>query len=411
METSIVVRGLGKKFRQYHSDRPIRLSEIFVKGPKKIKPKKIVWGLRNVSFEIKTGKIMGVIGRNGSGKSTLLRLIGGVYLPDEGFVRVKGRIGALLDLGTGFHFDLTGKENIYISGVIAGLSRKTIRERFGSIVEFSELEEYINYPLRTYSSGMIMRLAFAVAVHIEPEILIIDEVLAVGDLSFQSKCLQKLYQFKKKGCTIFLVSHDLEKVENFCDEVLWLQDGKVASKGNPKDTVTKYSSLMARETQKHTGLKKAAEKKSSHSNLILEKNRFGSLEAEITNVKILDSNGYATSVIHNGASLSVEIEYSSNKVIYSPIFGVDISQEDNMVYLSLNTISTGQAIDKIQNKGKITLHIERLDLNSGKYFLSVGIYEKNWSYAYDFHWKVYSISIQSNFNMTGIIAPPHRWIM
>ena len=226
METSIVVRGLGKKFRQYHSDRPIRLSEIFVKGPKKIKPKKIVWGLRDVSFEIKTGKIMGVIGRNGSGKSTLLRLIGGVYLPDEGFVRVKGRIGALLDLGTGFHFDLTGKENIYISGVIAGLSRKTIRERFRSIVEFSELEEYINYPLRTYSSGMIMRLAFAVAVHIEPEVLIIDEVLAVGDLSFQSKCLQKLSQFKKKGCTIFLVSHDLEKVENFCDEVLWLQEGK-----------------------------------------------------------------------------------------------------------------------------------------------------------------------------------------
>ena len=187
--------------------------------------------------------------------------------------------------------------------------------------------------------------------------------------------------------------------------------GKIASKGNPKDTVTKYSSMMARETQKHTGLKKAAEKKSSHSNLILEKNRFGSLEVEIANVRILDSSGSPTSVISNGASLSVEIEYYSKEVIYSPIFGVDIGQEDNMVYLSLNTISTGQTIDKIQNKGKITLNIERLDLNIGNYFLSVGIYEKNWSYAYDFHWKVYSISIQSKFNMTGIISPPHRWVI
>ena len=411
MEKSIVVHGLGKKFRQYHADRPRRLSEIFVKGPKKIRPKKIIWGLRNVSFEVKTGKIMGVIGRNGSGKSTLLRLIGGVYLPDEGSVRVKGRIGALLDLGTGFQSDLTGKENVYISGVIAGLSRKTIRKRFESIVDFSELEQYIDYPLRTYSSGMIMRLAFAVAVHIEPEVLIIDEVLAVGDLSFQNKCLQQLSQFKKKGCTIFLVSHDLEKVENFCDEVLWLQDGKIAAKGNPKDTVTKYFSSMAKETQKQTLLKKATEKKSSNSKLILEKNRFGSLEAEITNVRILDSSGYPTSVISNGAPLSVEIEYYSNKVIYSPIFGVDINQENNMVYLSVNTISTGQTINKIQNKGKITLHIDRLDLNSGEYFITVGIYEKNWSYAYDYHWKVYAISIQSKFNLAGIISPPHRWII
>lgn len=411
MGKSIVAQGLGKKFRKYHADRPYRLSEIITKGPKKLKPEKIFWGLRNVSFDMKAGQIMGVIGRNGSGKSTLLRLIGGVFRPDEGTVRVKGRIGALLDLGAGFQDDLTGKENVYISGVISGLSRKRIRKRFESIIDFAELEQYINYPLRAYSSGMIMRLAFAVAIHIEPEILLIDEVLAVGDLAFHDKCLKQLAKFKEKGCTIFLVSHNLAQIQNFCDEVLWLNNGQIADQGNPKDTVTKYSSAMIRETQKRTLSKKITEKNSSNSNLILNKNRFGSLEAEIVNVKFLDASGYPTSEINNGAPLSVEIEYYSKKVIYSPIFGVDINQKNSELYLSANTVSTGLPIDKIQNKGKITLHIERLDLNGGKYSISIGIYEKNWSYAYDFHWQVYSISVRSQLNAKGIISPPHRWVI
>ena len=249
MGNPIVVRGLGKKFRKYNIDRPRTLREFIIKGPKKIKPDKEFWGLRNVEFDVKPGQIMGVIGRNGAGKSTLLRLIGGVLRPDEGTVNVKGRIGALLELGTGFQPDLSGKENVYINGVLSGLSHKEINRQFESIVDFAEIDQFIDYPLRTYSSGMLMRLAFAIAIHIKPEILLIDEVLAVGDMSFRNKCIQRLAKFKEQGCTIFIVSHDLQQIDSFCDEVLWLNSGQISDMGDPKKVIMNYRSEMQKETR------------------------------------------------------------------------------------------------------------------------------------------------------------------
>jgi lipopolysaccharide transport system ATP-binding protein len=215
-------------------------------------PVEYLWALRDVSFTVPSGCMLGVIGPNGAGKSTLLRLIGGVGKPDEGSVVVRGRVGALLDLGAGFHPDLTGRENIFVSGVISGLTRHEVAERFDSIVDFSELEEFIDSPIHTYSSGMNMRLAFAIAVHTEADIFLIDEVLAVGDISFQQKCLKRIKQFKSQGCAVILVSHDEARIEEFCDEALWLKSGHVMTQGVPSLIVSQYVADMTKDAMRHT---------------------------------------------------------------------------------------------------------------------------------------------------------------
>ncbi|MEP6773975.1 MAG: ABC transporter ATP-binding protein, partial [Chloroflexota bacterium] len=238
MTKVITVRGLGKEFRRYHSNRPITLQEAVVRaGVRRLASVEKFWAVRGVSFEAHQGQMIGMIGRNGAGKSTLLRLIGGVGSPDEGSVNVTGRIGALLDLGVGFHPDLTGRENVFVGGVIAGLTRREVAQRLEAIVDFAELEEAIDSPLRTYSSGMTLRLAFSVAVHTDPDIRLIDEVLAVGDVSFQQKCLQKIDNFKSQGGTVLLVSHDIDLVRRLCDEALWLDAGKVVAQGSPEVVV------------------------------------------------------------------------------------------------------------------------------------------------------------------------------
>lgn len=240
MKDRIVVENLGKKFRRYRADRPYTLMEAVLAGLRRIKPIDYFWALRHLTFSIPHGHMVGVIGPNGAGKSTLLQLIGGVGRLDEGHIETCGQVGALLDLGAGFHPDLTGRENIFISAVIAGLTRREVRDRFDSIVDFSELEHFIDSPLRTYSSGMKMRLAFSVAAHVRPEILLIDEVLSVGDLSFQKKSFERITDFKARGCTIILVTHDHEVVREICDEVIWINSGRMIQHGPPDQVVDQY---------------------------------------------------------------------------------------------------------------------------------------------------------------------------
>lgn len=240
MDASVVIRGVGKQFSRYHLDRPRTLHETLTRGLRRLHPVEKFWALRDVTLSIAPGRTIGLIGANGSGKSTLLRLIGGVGRPDEGAIEVYRRMGALLDLGAGFHPDLTGRESVFVNGVIGGLTRREVAQRFDAIVAFSELEPFIDNPMRTYSSGMQMRLGFAIAVYAEPEILLIDEILSVGDHSFQRKCLERIARFKAEGCTIILVSHDLEVVREVCDEVLWLDGGLVKSHGRPNDVADQY---------------------------------------------------------------------------------------------------------------------------------------------------------------------------
>jgi lipopolysaccharide transport system ATP-binding protein len=240
VEDAILVDGLGKRFRRSNPARPHTLQEAFVRGLGGIGRQGEFWALQDLTFRVAPGRTMGVIGRNGAGKSTLLRLLGGVAPPDAGTLRVHGRVGALLDLGAGFHPDLTGRENLLVGGVIGGLTRREVVARFDSMVSFAELEASIDYPLRTYSTGMQMRLAFSVAVHMQPEVLLVDEVLAVGDVAFQQKCLERIRLFRAEGCTIVIVSHDAAMVQTFCDEALWLSDGRIAALGPAGEVVARY---------------------------------------------------------------------------------------------------------------------------------------------------------------------------
>jgi lipopolysaccharide transport system ATP-binding protein len=243
----IRVTGLGKTFRRFHPDRPSTIQEAVAKGMHGISRLRSVerfWALKDVSFDVDAGRTVGLIGANGSGKSTLLRLIGRIGRPDTGRIEVRGRIGALLDLAAGFHPDLTGRENAVLAGILNGLTRRQLLERLDSIVAFAEVEDALDSPMRTFSSGMQMRLAFAVAVHTNPNILLIDEVLSVGDLAFQRKCLGRIDEFKADGCSILLVSHETSTIEELCDEAIWLDSGKLMAKGAAGDVVQKYTEFM-----------------------------------------------------------------------------------------------------------------------------------------------------------------------
>ena len=412
MPDAIVVQDLSKSFRRYDTDRPRTLKEAFLHGLgslRRLAPKEPFWALRDVSFSVAPGRMVGVIGPNGAGKSTLLRLVGGVGRPDEGEVTAHGRIGALLDLGVGFHPDLTGRENVFVNGVIAGLTRNKVARRFDSIVEFAELEPFIDSPLRTYSTGMQMRLGFAVAVHTDPEILLIDEILAVGDLAFQRKCLDRIAQFKAAGCTILLVSHDANAIQQLCDETLWLRRGQLVAYG-PADVVTsQYVAEMSAETRRRTPTTRPALRTPAGTELRVNENRFGSLEMEIVAARLLDPAGLPVTELDSGDPLRVEIEYRAPEPIQAPIFGVTISQEDGFICYDTSTATTGISLPAIHGPGCITFQIDRLDLIGGQYYVDVGTYEREWAYAYDYHWHVYPLLVHSTGGEKGVLHPPHRW--
>ena len=238
---AIEVKGVAKRYRVHHAHRPRTLHEALSRGFRRLAPTESFWALRDVNLEVPHGSSLGLIGANGAGKSTLLRLMAMVGRPDAGTIHVHGRMAALLDLGAGFHDDLTGRDNVMVAGVISGLTRSEVRRRFDEIVEFSELSEFIDNPLRTYSTGMRLRLAFSVAITIEPEILVVDEVLAVGDRRFQQKCVDRISALRQRGCSLVLCSHDLGLAGSLADSIAWLERGLVRRVGPSSEIVAEYS--------------------------------------------------------------------------------------------------------------------------------------------------------------------------
>jgi lipopolysaccharide transport system ATP-binding protein len=352
--------------------------------------------------------MVGVIGSNGAGKSTLLRLIGGVGHPDEGTVLAAGRIGALLELGTGFHPELTGRENVFVSGVISGLLRSEVAERFDDIVAFAELESFIDSPLRTYSTGMRMRLAFAVAIHIEPDILLVDEVLAVGDIAFQRKCLDRIARFQANGCAILLVTHDLSLVRELCDEVIWLHRGKIMARGPAQVIASEYTADMLAESKMRTPADHPPIVTPSGTVLQVMENRFGSLDISIERVVLSDMLNRPITSINSGGAVRVTITYHSNRPIPDPIFGLTISDKDGVVCYDESIAGNMLGVDTAVGQGQVAVDFERLDLSDGTYFFDVGIYERDWSHAYDYHWHVYPLRVFSD-SASGMLWPPHHW--
>lgn len=400
MQNAIIVEGLGKEFARYNAKRPHTIMEAALAGLRNMKPQGRFWALRDVSFTVAPGRMLGIVGKNGAGKSTLLQLIGGVGSLTEGRVQVNGRIGALLDLGVGFHPELTGRENVFVAGVVAGLTRKEVARRFDSIVEFAELWKSIDNPVRTYSSGMQMRLGFAVAVHTDPEVLLIDEFLSVGDLAFQSKCLQRIDEFKARGCAIILISHKANQIEEFCDEAMWLQQGRIFAQGDPKTIVREFVTQMRSETEKRTAMPTAGPRKTGVEMRINE-NRLGSLEVEITGVQLRESE------MNSGEPLCVEIFYQAEQAVYAPAFRLTIVTEEGQSLFDAE-IETKEQLPVLTGKGQVKLNIDRLDLGAGKYFVNVGVYEQNWAYAYDYHSYLYPLQVRSATS-SQILCPPYRW--
>jgi lipopolysaccharide transport system ATP-binding protein len=409
LEPVVKVQGLSKRFYKADPHRPRTLQAFVLQRVRNLRGgrgQNAFWALDGVTFQVEPGKMLGIIGRNGAGKSTLLRLLGGVGQPDAGQVHLDGRIGALIDLGAGFHPDLTGVENIYLNGVIAGLTRREVADRYEKIVEFAELEGFIYSPLRTYSTGMQMRLAFSVAIHTSPSILLIDEVLAVGDMAFQHKCLERISQLRQSGCAILLVSHDASLVRRMCDEALWLDRGKVMALGPAPYVVEQYRTAMQHATR---SLTPSVEEESPVGNLRLGHNRLGSQEMVIEGVQLLDENGSQAEVLPSGGGLVIVLQYYAPQPVEGPIFGVTLSQGEDSLLYDTSTESGGLSLPLVQGRGEIVLTLERLDLAPGVYNLDVGVYRSDWEYAYDYHYQAYSFTIEAPPGEKGLLRPPHHW--
>lgn len=402
MNALVTVNGLGKTFASRPpSAKRFHLADILWK-PSRCEP---FWALHNVSFEVAASEMMGIVGSNGAGKSTLLRMLGGIGKPTTGTLRMNGRIGALLDLGGGFQGDLTGRENSMLASVVAGLLKDEAVERLPEIFRFAEMEDFIDAPVRTYSSGMTMRLAFSVAVHARPEIMLVDEYLAVGDLAFQAKCNARIAKLREAGCAIVLVSHSMDQIRDHCDRALWLRQGTVVACDAAKAIAAYYEQEM-REGSLRKTTKISPCKSFIGAELLPKENRFGSMELEIADVML-----HPECVLGCGDPLAIEIGYTCQSIIKSPIFSVSITRPDGTVCFDTNTQAARIPIEQVDRDGRIKLNINRLDIVPGIYFVNVGVFETSWSHAYDFHWHAYQIHVEGGSAHKGILAPPCRWEM
>lgn len=420
----ILVEHVGKRFRRYHKERPATIQELVAKGIRRSTHVEYFWGVRDVSFQVTAGKTVGIVGSNGSGKSTLLRLIGGVGRPDTGRIDVRGRVGALLDLGAGFHPDLTGRENALLAGILNGLTRRELLAQFDSIVSFAEIEKAIDSPVRTYSSGMQMRLAFSVAVHTRPDVLLIDEVLAVGDAKFQRKCLERILHFKETGCSILLVSHVARVVDELCDEAVWLNRGDLMVHGPTADVMAQYTAHLTEDrgdtppTPSNDAPPEEPADAPAQPPIIVQSpggtrvrvdaERFGSMELAITSARVLDVHGQAITEVHPGQPVTIALEYVANTPLVAPIFGVTILRADGTVMCAFGSQSV-TAVREISGAGRIAVHIDRLDLNSGPYMVGTVCYAQDWAYVLDLQPSLCSFVVPAGGPKYALLDVPHHW--
>jgi len=408
---AIKAENLTKIFRKYSTKhRFLTFKSALVKGSlfKDLKPEETVTALKDVNFQVEKGITLGIIGENGSGKSTLLKIIAGITKPTSGKVVTNGRISALIELGAGFHPEITGRENVYINGIMLGLSKKEISEKFDEIVKFAELEDFIDAPVKTYSSGMYMRLGFAVAINVNPDILLVDEVLAVGDASFVPKCLDRINDFRRRKKTIIFVSHDLSTVERICDKVMWLKKGEIQMIGEPKRVVDAYLQDIAEKQEESLEVR--------HKELDLEKKweeekrekRWGKREIEIKSVKLRDLHGKEKFVFSPDEGMIIEMEVETKSNIEDFVFGIGIFNSEGVCCFGTNTHLEDYTPVSFKGKGKVIFKIDKLNLINGTYYLDVATHKRD-GYPYDYHKSLYSFAITSRNKSIGVYCPSHSW--
>jgi ABC-type polysaccharide/polyol phosphate transport system ATPase subunit len=390
--SAVSVENVWKYFRLYHEKNQY-LKSTLLRGRRARYDE--FWALKGVDFEIPFGSTFGIIGSNGSGKSTLLKCLAGILSPDKGSVSCNGRMAALLELGAGFHPDLSGRENIYLNGAILGMTRSEIDRKLEEIIDFSGLEKFVDTPVKNYSSGMVVRLGFAVATNVDPEILIIDEVLAVGDESFQHRCHEKIESFRQEGRTIILVSHGLMQVAQLCSTVAWLEKGVIQEIGPSYEVIGKYAG------QSHDAAPKVEGEIGE---------RWGSHEAEITRAEFVTADGVPVHVLKTGEPISLQIDYTAHMPIKEPVFGIRITHLHGTNVWGSNTKRMGFQPATLNNSGTITLNIPELPILAGTYDLTVALTDQHETYEYD-HWerRVRFDVVQYNSFDEGLIQINANW--
>jgi ABC-type polysaccharide/polyol phosphate transport system ATPase subunit len=393
-DPAVRVTSVGKRFRILH------------RGPAGLKDRALawvrggnveyeeLWALREVSLEVRSGEMLGIIGANGSGKSTLLQVLAGIYEPDAGSVTVHGRLRALLELGTGFNPELSGRENVFLNGSLLGLARADIRSRFDQIVGFAEIERFIDMPLKTYSSGMQLRLAFATAAHFDPEVLVLDEVLAVGDDAYQRKCLARVREIREGGAAIVFISHDMTVVEQMCDRVAVLDQGRIVDRGKPVEVVGRYRAAQAAKTVGRASSR-----------------RWGTGEARFTSITLRVDGSPPAQAFKTGDRLTIRMEYEASRRVDQPIIGLAIRTEEGSLVTGPNTKMCGAAIEALEGRGALEYTVPRLPLLPGVYVLAVSIYDQQLLTAYD-HWEgclEFLVTSEGTRERFGVVSFEGRW--
>lgn len=408
-EIAIEVKNITKSFKVYY-DKGKELKEKMLFWKRNRYEDRVV--LNDISFTVRRGEAIGLVGKNGCGKSTTLKMLTRIIYPDKGSITMNGRVSSLIELGAGFHPDMTGRENIYTNASIFGLSRKEIDSRLDAIIEFSELGDYIDNPVRTYSSGMYMRLAFSVAINVDADILLIDEILAVGDANFQTKCFNKIREIKGNGTTIVIVSHSLGQIEQICDRSIWIKEGRIQREGDPKSVHLEYLDYMnnerisdeerARLNQQliESGLKKDTENE--------EKERFGSGNARYTSVKLLDDEGNEKGMFKPGENITVALGYHVNNPVENVILGVKIYRIDGVYAYGTDTRIDKFDLFELTKDGTLSIEFCDIPLIKGQYYIDISI-EYAEGLPEDYLKHAAKFEILSNLEDMGVAIVPHKW--
>jgi ABC-type polysaccharide/polyol phosphate transport system ATPase subunit len=395
-DPAIAVRDASKVYRRYARPAHGTLKSALLGGGRSRSRDGGVVALEDVSFSVAPGETLGVVGANGSGKSTLLKLLAGIVRPTRGTVSVRGRLAALLELGAGFHPEISGRENVEITGLLLGLTRREIAERFDAVVRFAEVEEFLDAPVKTYSSGLAVRLGFAIAAHSDPDVLLVDEVLAVGDEAFSHRALEKFSEFERAGKTLVVVSHDLSLVADRCRRTIWLERGRVAADGPTGEVVARYRERVAVEE----GRRRLAEGAGS--------GRVGSGAASIQLVRLLDREGRPVGRVRSGDPVSIEIVARAPELLSDFVFGVEIATVSGATVFGTNTLLEGYRSERFAGDARIAVELPSLDLAPGVYAIDAAVHARDGA-PYDYRRDVLRFEVTAERPGSGVWSPVRRW--
>ena len=388
----VVAEHVSKKFRMYRERNNSIKAAVMRGGRAKVD---VFWALDDVSLEVQQGSTTGLVGANGSGKSTMLKCLARILRPDKGAVSTVGKMSALLELGAGFHPELTGRENVFLNGAILGLKQRELQLRFDDIVDFAGIGQFIDEPVKNYSSGMYVRLGFSVAINVEPDILLVDEVLAVGDEAFQRKCLERFAELKHNGKTVIIVSHSMQSVVNMCDHAIWFQKGHKMADGDPKDVVEAYTGSIV--LDEHRPADKG--------------DRWGSGEARIERVELLDREGREVTRVKSGEPLTVRLSYTTSEPVARPVFSVSVQTLQGVVISNPTTREAELVPEKLDGSGRLELGLPRLPLLPGTYDVTVSVTDFTMAHPYDVRRNVlrFDVDRKGQTEPAGIVSFGGNW--